>query len=237
MVAARSSGRYGADAGRPLALTSPVAIVLVLHGGKENSFDPVSWRNGAGLRMRPIAATLRARGHRHGLVVERVRYRYRGWNGAEASPVVDARAALAGARARHGDVPVVLVGHSMGARTALRLADDDGVTTVVGLAPWTPRGETVDHLRGRRLLLVQGDGDTVTPPDNSLDYARRAAAAGAEVARVVVRGDGHAMLRRWTTWHRLTVDSVLAAAGLRPLTPILDDAFARGRRGEFSLGV
>jgi len=84
---------------------------------------------------------------------------------------------------------------------------------------------------------VQGDGDTVTPPDNSLDYARRAAAAGAEVARVVVRGDGHAMLRRWTTWHRLTVDSVLAAAGLRPLTPILDDAFARGRRGEFSLGV
>src|SRR3954454_11148859 len=232
MVAARSSGRDGADAGRPLALTSPVAIVLVLHGGKENSFDPVSWRNGAGLRMRPIAATLRARGHRHGLVVERVRYRYRGWNGAEASPVVDARAALAGARARHGDVPVVLVGHSMGARTALRLSDDDGVTTVVGLAPWTPRGETVDHLRGRRLLLVQGDGDTVTPPDNSLDYARRAAAAGgegarraaaagAEVARVVVRGDGHAMLRRWTTWHRLTVDSVLAAAGLRPLTPIL----------------
>src|SRR3954449_13045708 len=237
MGAARSSGRFGADAGRPLALTSPVAIVLVLHGGKENSFDPVSWRNGAGLRMRPIAATLRARGHRHGLVVERVRYRYRGWNGAEASPVVDARAALAGARARHGDVPVVLVGHSMGARTALRLADDDGVTTVVGLAPWTPRGETVDHLRGRRLLLVQGDGDTVTPPDNSLDYARRAAAAGAEVARVVVRGDGHAMLRRWTTWHRLTVDSVLAAAGVRPLTPLLARAFDLANAGDFELTV
>src|SRR4051795_6268211 len=218
MVAARSSGRYGADAGRPLALTSPVAIVLVLHGGKENSFDPVSWRNGAGLRMRPIAGTLRARGHRPGLVVERVRYRYRGWNGAEASPVVDARASLADARTRHGHVPVVLVGHSMGARTALRLASDDGVTTVVGLAPWTPRDEPVDHLRGRRLLLVQGDVDTVTPPGNSLDYARRAAAAGAEVARVVVRGDGHAMLRRWTTWHRLTVDAVLAAGGGRALT-------------------
>src|SRR3954452_21879918 len=108
MVAARSSGRYEAHAGRPHALTSPVAIVLVLHDGKENSFDPVSWRNGAVPRMRPIAATLRARGHPHGLVVERVRYRYRGWNGAEASPVADARASLADARARHGDVPVVL---------------------------------------------------------------------------------------------------------------------------------
>src|SRR3954447_6497853 len=108
MVAARSSGRYGADAGRPLALTSPVAIVLVLHGGKENSFDPISWRNTAGLRMRPIAATLRARGRRHGFAVESVRYRYRGWNGVDASPVVDARAALADARGRHGDVPVVL---------------------------------------------------------------------------------------------------------------------------------
>jgi len=218
-------------------LTSPVAIVLVLHGGKENSFDPVSWRNGAGLRMRPIAATLRARGHRHGLVVERVHYRYRGWNGAEASPVADARASLADARARHGDVPVVLVGHSMGARTALRLADDDGVTTVVGLAPWTPRDEPVDHTDGRRLLLVQGDGDTVTPPGNSLDYARRAAAAGAEVARVVVRDDGHAMLRRWPTWHRLAIDAVLAAAGVRPLTPLLDDAFARGRAGDFSVDI
>src|SRR4051794_8906641 len=237
MVAARSSGRYGADAGRPLALTSPVVIVLVLHGGKESSFDPVSWRNGAGLRMRPIAATLRARGHRQGLVVERVRYRYRGWNGAEASPVVDARASLPDARTRHGDVPVVLVGHSMGARTALRLAGDDGVTTVVGLAPWTPRDEPVDHTDGRRLLLVQGDGDTVTPPGNSLDYARRATAAGAEVARVVVRGDGHAMLRRWPTWHRLAIDAVLAAAGVRPLTPLLDDAFARGRAGDFSVDV
>ena len=218
-------------------MTSPVAIVLVLHGGKENSFDPVNWRNGAGLRMRPIAATLRARGLRHGLVVERVRYRYRGWNGDEASPVADARASLAEARARHGDVPVVLVGHSMGARTALRVAGDDGVTTVVGLAPWTPRDEPVDHTSGRRLLLVQGDADTVTPPGNSLDYARRAAAAGADVARVVVRGDGHAMLRRWTSWHRLTVDSVLAAAGVRPLTPLLDDAFARGRTGDFAVDV
>lgn len=211
--------------------------MLVLHGGKENSFDPVTRTNLAGLRMRPIAASLRARGRSHGLVLETVRYRVRGWNGEEASPVADARAALAGARARHGDVPVVLVGHSMGARTALRIADDEGVTTVVGLAPWTPRDEPADQTRGRRILLVQGDRDTVTPPGDSLRFAQRAAAAGAEVARVVVLGDGHPMLRRWPTWHRLTVDAVLAAVGARPLTPLLTDAFDRAKGGDFDVPI
>jgi predicted esterase len=218
-------------------LTSPVAIVLVLHGGKENSFDPVARHGLAGLRMRPIAATLKARGRRHGLVVESVRYRYRGWNGAEASPVVDARAALVDARARHGTAPVVLVGHSMGARAALRLADDDEVAMVVGLAPWTPRDDPVEHTRGRRILLVQGDRDTVTPPGDSLRYAQRAAAAGADVARLVVRGDAHPMLRRWRTWHRIAIAAVMAAAGVRPLPPLLEDAFNRGHAGDFDLVV
>ena len=216
-------------------MKSPVAIVLVLHGGKENSFDPVTRRNAAGLRMMPIAATLKARGRRHGIVVESVRYRYRGWNGAEASPVVDARAALLDARSRHGAVPVVLVGHSMGARAALRLAGDDDVAMVVGLAPWTPRDEPVEQTTGRRILLAQGDHDTVTPPADSLRYAERAATAGAEVARVVVRNDGHPMLRRWPTWHRLTVEAVLAAAGIRPLSPSLQEAFRRGSAGDFTV--
>ena len=216
-------------------MKSPVAIVLVLHGGKENSFDAVTRRDAAGLRMMPITATLRARGRRRGVVVESVRYRYRGWNGAEASPVVDARAVLADARSRYGAVPVVLVGHSMGARAALRLAGDDGVTMVVGLAPWTPRGEPVEHTSGRRILLVQGDHDTVTPPADSLHYAERAAAAGAEVARIVVRNDGHPMLRRWPTWHRLTVDAVLSAAGTRSLSASLQEAFRRGATGDFNV--
>jgi dienelactone hydrolase len=218
-------------------LRSSVAIVLVLHGGTENSFDPIGRRNPAGLRMKPIAATLNARGRRHGIVVQSVRYRYRGWNGDEASPVVDARAALSDARERLDDAPVVLVGHSMGARAALRMAGDTAVSTVVGLAPWTPPGEPVEHAGECRVLLVQGDRDTVTRPADSLHYARRAADAGAEVARLVVRGDGHAMLRRWPTWHRLTVDFVLAAAGVRALTPLLDDAFDRGRVGDFDVRV
>jgi dienelactone hydrolase len=216
---------------------SPKAVVLVLHGGTEHSYDPVGWRNLAGLRMLPIAMTLRARGRRHGVLVEPVRYRVRGWNGDDASPVADARAALTSARERHGGLPVVLVGHSMGARTALRVADDRDVIAVVGMAPWTPSGEPADHTAGRRLLLLQGDRDTVTPPEASLAFARRAAAAGASVARVVVRGDAHAMLRRWPTWHRLAVDLVLAEAGIRRLSPFLASAYERGTAGDFEVGV
>jgi dienelactone hydrolase len=131
----------------------------------------------------------------------------------------------------------VLVGHSMGARTAIRVADDPLVVAVVGMAPWTPSDEPAAQTRGRRLLLLQGDRDTVTPPADSLDFARRAASAGADVARMVVRGDSHAMLRRWPTWHRTTVDAVMAAAGVKPLPPLLDDAFNRGRAGDFDLVV
>jgi pimeloyl-ACP methyl ester carboxylesterase len=216
---------------------SPVAVVLVLHGGTRDSFDPIPRRNWAGARMWPIASTIRALGGRRGIVVEPVRYRVRGWNGAEASPVADARAALVSARERHGDVAVVLVGHSMGARTAIRVADDPQVSAVVGMAPWTPGDEPASQTAGRRLLLLQGDRDTVTPPADSLDFARRSAAAAADVARVVVRGDGHAMLRRWPTWHRLTVDFVLAAAGVRRLSPYLVDAYERGAAGDFEVPV
>jgi dienelactone hydrolase len=209
----------------------------VLHGGTRDSFDPIPRRNIAGLRMWPLATTIRVKGARRGIVVEPVRYRVRGWNGVQASPVADAREALASARERHGAVPVVLVGHSMGARTAIRVADDPRVVAVVGMAPWTPSDEPAAQTRGRRLLLLQGDRDTVTPPADSLDFARRAARAGADVARMVVRRDGHAMLRRWPTWHRITVDAVLAAAGVRPLTPLLADAFDRGRVGDFDVPI
>ncbi|HET6818600.1 MAG TPA: alpha/beta fold hydrolase [Mycobacteriales bacterium] len=216
---------------------SVTAVALVLHGGKEHSFDPVGRRNLPGLRMLPIAATLRARGHRLGLVVDPVRYRVRGWNGPEASPVADARAALESVKRRHGDVPVILLGHSMGARTAIRVCDDSNVVAVVGMAPWTPSHEPVAQTAGRRLLLLQGDRDTVTPPHDSLDYARRAAAAGATVARLVVRGDAHPMLRRWPTWHRLAVDFTLAAAGVRRLSPVLVDAYEHGASGDFEVAV
>ena len=208
-----------------------------MHGGTKDSFDPVPRRNLAGLRMWPIATTIRALGGRKGLTVQPVRYRVRGWNGAEMSPVHDARAALQSVRKQFGEVPVILVGHSMGARTSIHVADDPHVVAVVGMAPWTPSDEPAEPLAGRRLLLLQGDRDTVTPPHDSLDFARRAAAAGSTVARVVVRGDSHGMLRRWPTWHRLAVDLVLAEAGVRRLSPFLTTAFERGAVSDFEVVV
>src|SRR5205807_8646508 len=101
----------------------PTGVVLAPPGGTRASSDVGPRRNLAGLRMWPIAATIRRLGRRR-LAVEPVRYAVRGWNGEAMSPVPDARTALASARERYGDVPVVLVGHSMGARTAIRVADD-----------------------------------------------------------------------------------------------------------------
>ena len=43
-------------------------------------------------------------------------------------------------------MPVVVLGHSMGGRTACRVADHDLVRGVVALAPWLPPGESVADL-------------------------------------------------------------------------------------------
>src|SRR3954447_22875142 len=84
------------------------AVVLVLHGGKAVSRELSMSTHLSVLRMIPFARLIRRRTRRDGVAVWRLRYRYRGWNGAEASPVTDARWALDEVRRRHGHVPVVL---------------------------------------------------------------------------------------------------------------------------------
>lgn len=64
--------------------------------------------------------------------VRLLRYRYRGWNRAEASPVSDAIWALAQIRVERPGLPIVLVGHSMGGRAALRVAGDPGTSCCAG---------------------------------------------------------------------------------------------------------
>ena len=146
-----------------------------------------------------------------GLAVWLVRYRYRGWNGQQASPLADIDWALGEARRLHGDVPVVLLGHSMGGRAALPMGGHRSVRAVLAFGPWLPDGEPAGQLEGRRVLIAHGSLDRVTSPRASRAFGQDAAAAGADVTWVEVRGDTHAMLLRYRTWQHLAISFTLAA--------------------------
>lgn len=188
----------------------PRAIALVLHGGRSRSTSPVRTRQLAVLRMKPFATTLVRAGSAHGLVVARLRYRVRGWNGTEQSPVPDVRWALDRLAERFPGLPAGVVGHSMGGRAALYSAGHPAVRCVVGLAPWIEPGDPVVQLAGRRVLIAHGDGDRMTSASASAAYAREAESIAASVSHVSVRNEKHAMLRRARLWHELATGYVLA---------------------------
>jgi dienelactone hydrolase len=202
-----------------------------LPGGRADSFDPADVRQLAAVRMAPIARLLAQRGGGDGLAAWMVRYRFRGWNGEQMSPVADTRWALDEVRRRHADVPVVLVGHSMGGRTAVRAADDPSVRAVLGLAPWLPAGEPVESVRDRAVLIAHGNLDRVTSPRTSRDFARRAVPVASRIGFVTVSGDMHAMLLRWRAWHRLSAQFVLGVLGFAPMATRVQRAFDRGADG------
>jgi predicted alpha/beta-hydrolase family hydrolase len=198
--------------------TTVRAVALVLHGGREFSAEPVSARQLAVLRMVPIARHLASAGASDGLGVWRLRFAHRGWNarpgaGEDAFPVADVRWAVQQLRDQHGDAPMVLVGHSMGGRAALRAADERGVVGLVGLAPWVTPGEPYKQVVGRRLLVVHGTRDRTTSAKNSkalVDAVRDESTAGPGAATFVhLRGTGHGMLRRVAIWNDLMADFVL----------------------------
>lgn len=203
------------------------AVVLVLSGGKAHSFDLTDPGQLTAVRMRPFATSLHRHGRRHGLAVWTVRYRYRGWNGEQRSPVADVEWALGEVRRRHGDVPVVLVGHSMGGRTALAAAGDSAVRGVCALAPWTERGDPVAQLAARSVLIVHGSVDMVTSPRGSRSYAHRAAQVAARVGYISLTGEMHAMVFRWSTWHRLATGFTLGTLGISPMPRRIERAFNR----------
>jgi len=112
---------------------------------------------------------MRCRGSQ--VLVDRPRFQLRGWNGAAASPIRDLTGLLDKISRDFGRIPVVLVGHSMGARAALRVAGHPMVSAVAGLAPWLPPGEPVSQLAGRRILLVHGSDDRTCNPEETWAYA------------------------------------------------------------------
>lgn len=188
------------------------AVVLVLHGGRETSSAPVRARQVAVLRMLPFASRITRSGSGR-VAVARLRNATRGWNAAGGSgpaPVRDAVWALRQLTERFPGLPIGLVGHSMGGRTAMRVGGHPQVRGIVGLAPWLPAGEPVSQLAGRRVLLMHGDADRMTSATATAAFAGRLEAVGASVSLVGVSGDGHAMLRRAELWHELSTEFVLS---------------------------
>ncbi|AHH97140.1 alpha/beta hydrolase [Kutzneria viridogrisea] len=199
------------------------AVALLLHGGRSHSHGAANRRRLTYLRMVPFARDLHRAGGGQGLAVWLLSYRYRGWNAPDLDPVRDARWALDRLHERHPGVPAVLVGHSMGGRTAFRVADDPAVRGVCALAPWTEPEEPVEALAGRQLLIAHGDRERWTDPALSYQYALRARRI-AEVARFDVHGDGHAMLRRAPEWTRLVTGFTLGCLGFEPMPPVITNA-------------
>jgi pimeloyl-ACP methyl ester carboxylesterase len=184
----------------------------MLHGGAETDLEPVGERSLPWLRSRLMLAQLRRPLHSRGLDLWLLRYRVVGWNHGHAehpSPVPDARWALNQVRAEHGSLPVVLLGHSMGARTAVSVADDPDVRGVVGVAPWFPPGHPVDPLAGKHLVAAHGRADRVTNFSATKQFVRRAEPV-ASSAELVDMGDlDHYMIKGIRLWNRVARDATL----------------------------
>jgi pimeloyl-ACP methyl ester carboxylesterase len=200
------------------------AVVLVLHGGQENSTVPATRWYPAYLRMIPFARDL---ARVPGLAVWQLCNTYRGWNDPDLHPVTDARRALERIRQVHPGVPVAIVGHSMGGRVGLRVADDPSVVGVCALAPWTPEGEPVAQLAGRTVFIAHGDRDRTTDPALSYTYAERAKEVTDEVVRFTVRCEGHALLLRYWEWTRLVRRFTLGVLGAVEFDRDIADALAK----------
>jgi pimeloyl-ACP methyl ester carboxylesterase len=194
---------------------STKGVVLVVHGGQTSSTAPTSPLQPAVLRMIPVAGAIRLGLRGSGVAIQRHRFRIRGWNGALASPVGDLNEALDAIVAEFGSVPVVLVGHSMGARAAARAAGHPAVTAVAGLAPWLPPGEPAGQLAGRWVLLAHGSADSITSPAETWAFLERARTV-TEVSAIEVRDGDHAMLRRPRLWHAIAAEFARAALALPP---------------------
>jgi hypothetical protein len=205
-------GGAGPGAGAPRRVSG---VVLVAHGGQEASTERTGPLQPAVLRMIPVAAAIRSALRGSDVEVRRPRFRVRGWNGAQAAPVADLRKELDALAAAYGRIPMVLIGHSMGARAAIRAAGHPAVSAVAGLAPWLPPGEPVSQLAGRRVLVAHGTADRITKPADTWAYVERARQV-TQVTAIEIKDGDHPMLRRVSLWHAIAAEFARSALGVPP---------------------
>ena len=183
----------------------PDGVVLVLHGGANRPGNPmVSPTQLSVVRMVPVARRI-ARAGRGRLAVLRLLNSVRGWD-TERTPVADVEWALREVRDRLGDLPVSLVGHSLGGRAALLAGSAPGIRSVVALNPWVYPTDAPD-LAGRRVLVVHGTEDRIAEPGRARAVVRRMERT-TEVRFVEVAGGKHAMLRHGGAFERAAADFV-----------------------------
>ncbi|MCW2846683.1 MAG: hypothetical protein JWR90_657 [Marmoricola sp.] len=187
-------------------------IVLMLHGGAKTGHKPVGGRSASFRRATAMRHVLEPRVLSEGRSLWLLRFGVRGWNaesGQEPSPLADARWALDQAATEHPGVPVVLLGHSMGARTAVHVADHPSVVGVVALAPWLDESDPVRPLAGRHLVAGHGSRDRITSARMTRAYVERAQRVAASAEFVDMGRLGHYMLARPQDWNRFALRSTM----------------------------
>lgn len=189
----------------------------MLHGGGSRTQGvKVSPAQLSVLRMIPIARRV-ARTGRGRLAVFRLLNSTRGWD-THHTPVDDVAWAIGQARDRLGrELPLGLVGHSLGGRAAILSSDQPAVSSVVALNPYVyPEDGDVDA-SGVRMLIVQGTLDRIAAPEKSATVATRLRRTAESLSYVRVEGGKHAMLRRHGVFSSLAAQ--FAAATLLDPAP------------------
>ncbi len=182
--------------------------VIILPGGRARDRSEVPSPRVAAYRMIPFGQALSRATRGRGVVIWRLRYRYRGWNDPDRDPLADLDWALDQLRGRHPGAGAVLLGHSMGGRVALWGAGDPAVSAVCALAPWVQPGDPVGQLAGRSVLIAHGGRDRITSPAASRRLADQARHYTSDIRYVEV-DDGHAMLRQPGTWTNLVTGFIV----------------------------
>ncbi|MFT4087749.1 MAG: alpha/beta hydrolase [Gordonia sp. (in: high G+C Gram-positive bacteria)] len=180
-------------------MLSPKLAVLVLPGGTDFSYRPFSRTQGSALRMYPFTASIQAL-FGPAVRVHQATYRVYGWNGGQASPMPYARASLERLKRRYPDVPIALIGHSMGGRIVAQLGDDERVSDILALAPWWQFADWRQIHDDARVVAIHGENDTLTRPKRTAKGIAELADRGLDARFISVPAGGHAMLDHIGLW-------------------------------------